>query len=169
MCRTLQLFKQKKVGAKKGYELLKKKADALKKQFREIMIKILDVPSPFWLINLLLDKTLDGKGLQRGHDRPRRCKLRSRRFQVPTATPLVHMLIDIPFLSRNVQDQVKSKSTVRLAIASENVAGVHLPVFTLRGEEKEDEGTTRSEVLTTVFRWRGPRSSWAHWWWSGYR
>ena len=47
MYRTLQLFKQKKVGAKKGYELLKKKADALKKQFREIMIKILDVPSPF--------------------------------------------------------------------------------------------------------------------------
>ena len=38
---TLQLFKVKAVGAKKGHELLKKKSDALKKAFREIMIKIL--------------------------------------------------------------------------------------------------------------------------------
>ena len=38
---TLQLFKSKKVGAKKGYDLLKKKSDALKKAFREILGKIL--------------------------------------------------------------------------------------------------------------------------------
>ena len=39
---NLQVFKTKKVGAKKGYDLLKKKADALKKAFREIMIKVLE-------------------------------------------------------------------------------------------------------------------------------
>ena len=39
---NLALFKLKKVGAKKGYDLLKKKSDALKKAFREILIKILD-------------------------------------------------------------------------------------------------------------------------------
>ena len=38
---TLQLFKQKAVGAKKGFELLKKKADALKKFFREINTQII--------------------------------------------------------------------------------------------------------------------------------
>ncbi len=31
------------MGAKKGYELLKKKVDALKTQFRKILIDILDV------------------------------------------------------------------------------------------------------------------------------
>ena len=36
------MFKQKVVGAKKGYDLLKKKADALKKAFRDILIKIVD-------------------------------------------------------------------------------------------------------------------------------
>ena len=41
-CRNLQLFKGKKVGAKKGYDLLKKKSDALKKAFRDILIRILD-------------------------------------------------------------------------------------------------------------------------------
>jgi len=40
--RTMQTFKGKKVGAKKGYELLKKKSDALKKAFNDIMKKIVD-------------------------------------------------------------------------------------------------------------------------------
>ena len=35
--------KKKLIGAKKGHELLKKKADALKKKFREVMIAIVDV------------------------------------------------------------------------------------------------------------------------------
>jgi V-type H+-transporting ATPase subunit D len=34
---TLQVYKIKAVGAKKGYELLKKKSDALKKAFRAIL------------------------------------------------------------------------------------------------------------------------------------
>ena len=41
-CRNLALFKGKRVGAKRGYDLLKKKSDALKKAFRGILIKILD-------------------------------------------------------------------------------------------------------------------------------
>ena len=40
--RNLQLFKGKAVGAKKGFDLLKKKSDALKKAFRVILIKIVD-------------------------------------------------------------------------------------------------------------------------------
>jgi V-type H+-transporting ATPase subunit D len=39
---NLAVFKQKKVGAKKGFDLLKKKSDALKKSFREILTKILE-------------------------------------------------------------------------------------------------------------------------------
>ena len=40
--RTMQVFKGKIVGAKKGYDLLKKKSDALKKAFNQIMLKIVD-------------------------------------------------------------------------------------------------------------------------------
>ena len=39
---TLQVYKIKAVGAKKGYELLKKKSDALKKAFRAILQKIFE-------------------------------------------------------------------------------------------------------------------------------
>jgi V-type H+-transporting ATPase subunit D len=38
--RTLQQFKGKTIGAKKGFDLLKKKSDALKKAFNDIMKKI---------------------------------------------------------------------------------------------------------------------------------
>jgi vacuolar-type H+-ATPase subunit D/Vma8 len=40
-CRNLQLFKQKIIAAKKGHELLKRKADALKAKFRKIMDALL--------------------------------------------------------------------------------------------------------------------------------
>ena len=36
----MQTFKQKRIGAKKGYDLLKRKSDALKKAFNDIMKKI---------------------------------------------------------------------------------------------------------------------------------
>ncbi len=39
----LQQFKAKSVAAKKGFELLKKKADALKSEFRKILGQILAV------------------------------------------------------------------------------------------------------------------------------
>ena len=42
LCRNLQLYKQKAVGAKKGFELLKKKSDALKKAFRAILARIVE-------------------------------------------------------------------------------------------------------------------------------
>ena len=38
--RTLQVFKGKKTGAKKGFDLLKKKSDALKKAFNDIMKEV---------------------------------------------------------------------------------------------------------------------------------
>lgn len=38
---NLQLYKQKIQAAKKGHELLKRKADALKAKFRKIMISLL--------------------------------------------------------------------------------------------------------------------------------
>ena len=37
---ALQVYKGKHMGAKKGYELLKKKADALKARFRDIAKEI---------------------------------------------------------------------------------------------------------------------------------
>ena len=39
---TLQTYKIRAVGAKKGFELLKKKSDALKKAFRAILAKIVE-------------------------------------------------------------------------------------------------------------------------------
>ena len=36
----MKAFKDKKIGAKKGYELLKRKSDALKKAFNEIMKEV---------------------------------------------------------------------------------------------------------------------------------
>lgn len=40
--RNLQLFKQKIAAARKGHELLKRKADALKKKFKEVMKALLE-------------------------------------------------------------------------------------------------------------------------------
>lgn len=42
LCRNMQLYKQKITAAKKGHELLKRKADALKKKFKEVMKDLLD-------------------------------------------------------------------------------------------------------------------------------
>ena len=39
---VLQTYKQKKVGAKKGYDLLKKKSDALKGAFRRLLEKLVN-------------------------------------------------------------------------------------------------------------------------------
>ncbi len=41
--RTLQTYKAKKTGAKKGYDLLKRKADALKKAFNDLSKVIVQV------------------------------------------------------------------------------------------------------------------------------
>lgn len=39
---NMQIWKHKKLGAQKGYKLLKQKADALKKAFNDIMKRIVE-------------------------------------------------------------------------------------------------------------------------------
>jgi vacuolar-type H+-ATPase subunit D/Vma8 len=39
----LQIFKLRVISAKKGYELLKKKCDALKKKFRDVLLNLVEV------------------------------------------------------------------------------------------------------------------------------
>jgi len=41
--------------------------------------------------------------------------------------------------SRAVIDHVKVKTSVRLTVTTDNIAGVHLPMFTLRGEDEQSE------------------------------
>lgn len=43
--------------------------------------------------------------------------------------------------SRNVLDHVKTRTNVRMNIHTENVAGVKLPIFTLRGEDEQEESS----------------------------
>jgi V-type H+-transporting ATPase subunit D len=105
---TLQLFKTKLVGAKKGFDLLKKKADALKKKQREIMIKILE------------------KKKHMGTD------------YNEAILSLAEANFAAGDFQRNVMDSVKAKSTVRLNMDSSNVAGVLLPMFHVRGGDDED-------------------------------
>jgi len=38
--------------------------------------------------------------------------------------------------NRSVMGQVKTKTPVRLTVHSENIAGVHLPIFNLKGEDE---------------------------------
>lgn len=101
---NLQVFKQKKVGAKKGFDLLKKKADALKKSFREILSKILET------------------------------KKRMGKDYNTALISLAEANFAAGDFSKSVLDSVKTRTNVRLNVSSENVAGVHLPIFTLRGE-----------------------------------
>jgi V-type H+-transporting ATPase subunit D len=42
--------------------------------------------------------------------------------------------------SRAVVEQIKVKSSIRLNVHSDNIAGVHMPKFFLRGEEDNDDG-----------------------------
>ena len=41
--------------------------------------------------------------------------------------------------SRAVVDHVKTKTSVRLTVHSDNIAGVLLPIFTLKGEDEQSE------------------------------
>lgn len=109
---NLALFKQKKIGARKGYDLLKKKSDALKKKFREIMTKILET------------------------------KKRMGKDYGECLFALAEANFAAGDFAKGVYDSVGSKTFVRLNVSSENVAGVHLPQFTLRGDAA---GTASSE------------------------
>ena len=78
---------------------MKKKADALKKAFRGILVQILET------------KKKMGKEFNES----------------------IFSLAEANFaagdFSRNVMDSVKTKTNVRLSVSSDNVAGVHLPLF----------------------------------------
>ena len=101
---NLALFKQKKVGAKKGYDLLKKKSDALKKAFRDIMVKILET------------------------------KKRMGKDYNESLLALAEANFAAGDFSKAVFDSVGARTNVRLNVTSDNVAGVHLPIFSLRGD-----------------------------------
>ena len=109
MFRNLQLYKIKAVGAKKGFELLKKKSDALKKAFRGILQKIVEAK---------VRMGLDYKEALLG---------------------LAGATFAAGDFSRAVVDDVKVKTNVRLNMHSENIAGVHLPFFMLRGEDEQND------------------------------
>ena len=104
---ALQQTKVKLKGAKKGHELLKKKSDALKKTFREVMLKIIDF------------KKRMGKEFSEA------------------MLALAEANFAAGDFGHNLADQVKSRSNLRLTVSASNVAGVHLPKFGLRGEEQE--------------------------------
>ena len=116
---NLQLFKQKKVGAKKGYDLLKKKSDALKKAFREIMQKILDA------------------------------KKRMGKDYSESLLALAEANFAAGDFSKAVFDSVSTRTGVRLNVSSDNVAGVHLPAFTLRGDAGVNDSDDRSMLGLT--------------------
>lgn len=115
---NLALFKGKKVGAKKGYDLLKKKSDALKKSFREILAKILETKKR-------MGKEYNGALIS-----------------------LAEANFAAGDFSKSVLDSVKTRTNVRLNVSSENVAGVHLPIFTLRGDG-DDQNDDRNMLGLT--------------------
>lgn len=111
VCRNLQLYKIKAVGAKKGYELLKKKSDALKKAFRAILEEIVKAK------------------IRMGYE--------FKEAQVGLATAF----FAAGDIQRNVVDSVQPRTKVRLVVNTDNVAGVKLPIFSLQGEDVVEEGS----------------------------
>lgn len=104
----MQNYKQRNIGAKKGYDLLKKKSDALKKEFNDIMKKI------------VLTKKRMGRDFNE-------CQLEMAQATFAAGD-----------FGVTVRDSVKVKTNVRLQISTENVAGVHQPTFILRDNAEED-------------------------------
>lgn len=115
---NLAVFKQKKVGAKKGFDLLKKKSDALKKSFREILIKILETKKR-------MGKEYNGALIS-----------------------LAEANFAAGDFQKSVLDSVKTRTNVRLNVSSENVAGVHLPIFSLRGDADDQNDDRQMLGLT---------------------
>jgi len=99
---TLQVYKQRAVGAKKGYDLLKKKSDALKKAFRSILQKIVESK-----VRMAFDY------------REARMGMAEANFAAGD-------------FGRAVVDHVAVCSPVRMTMTSDNIAGVHLPIFKLK-------------------------------------
>ncbi len=117
---NLALFKQKKIGAKKGYDLLKKKSDALKKAFREIMTKILET------------------------------KKRMGKDYSDCLLALAEANFAAGDFSKAVFDSVGMRTNVRLSVSSDNVAGVHLPQFTLKGDSMGAGGDNDDRAMLGI-------------------
>lgn len=99
---TLQSFKGKTVGAKKGYELLKKKSDALKARFRALLKQI-----------------------------------KQAKEEVAELMPQAYIGLASAYYSAGdfkdgMSHEVK-RASVRVHAATDNVAGVILPVFRMEG------------------------------------
>ena len=97
------------MGAKKGHELLKKKSDALKKAFNGVLLKIVEA------------------------------KVRMGADYREALLGLAGATFAAGDFSRAVTDNVKTKTSVRLSVHSDNIAGVHLPIFTLKGDEEQSD------------------------------
>jgi len=106
---TLQQYKQRAIGAKKGYDLLKKKSDALKKAFRAILARIVE------------------------------SKVRMGFDYKEALIGMTQAQFAAGDFSRHVIDHVKTKTSTRLTVHSDNIAGVRLPIFTLKGEDEVNE------------------------------
>lgn len=89
--------------------MLKKKADALKKAFRAILQRIVE------------------------------SKVRMGADYKEALLGLAGATFAAGDFSRSVIDHVKTKTSVRCTVHSENIAGVHLPIFTLKGEDEQSE------------------------------
>ena len=88
---------------------MKQKSDALKKAFRAILAKIIDAK---------VRMSVDFKDATIG---------------------LAQAQFAAGDFSRGVLDHVKTRTSVRLSVSTENIAGVKLPSFLLRGEDEVDE------------------------------
>ena len=89
---------------------MKKKSDALKKEFHKILGKLVESKS------------------RMGND------YKDAILSIAQAT---YAAGDF---SRAVVEQVKTRSSLQLQISTDNIAGVFLPKFQLKGEDKDDEG-----------------------------
>lgn len=89
--------------------MLKKKSDALKKAFRAILQDIVEAK---------IKMGADFKEAQMG---------------------LANATFAAGDFSRAVIDHVKVKTSVRLTVSTDNIAGVHLPRFNLKGEDEQSE------------------------------
>ena len=100
----LQVYKQKTVAARKGHELLKRKCDALKQKFQEIMK------------NLLETKKKMGDEMQEALLMMAKAEWAAGQF------------------GQKVRDSVK-RATAKIDLQGDNIAGVTLPVCTLKESE----------------------------------
>ena len=89
--------------------MLKKKADALKKAFRSILVKIVET-------NKKMGKEFNESMLS-----------------------LAEANFAAGDFSRNVLNGVKVKAEVRVNVSADNIAGVHLPLFGLREIEESGD------------------------------